>query len=266
MAEIGRKWQNLSLSLSLRSVAMLDFGFVLASVLASTERSLMMPETPKNDGDDSESDFLLKVVNFLWQPKLSTYEHAMKFGWKIIVGTIVGFLGAAFGSVGGVGGGGIFVPMLTLIIGFDAKSSTAISKWTSTKAFLKGVETWKKETILKKEAERRSQLSGTGSEEVEYKPLPSSPSNGDQNETKAPDQVPILQNVCWKELGLLVFVWVAFLALQISKNYTTTCSIGYWVLNLLQVFLIMKHSLNLKTLACNEDQIPIFDCCISIFP
>lgn len=52
----------------------------------------------------------------------------MKFGWQIIVGTIIGFFGAAFGSVGGVGGGGIFVPMLTLVIGFDAKSSTAISK------------------------------------------------------------------------------------------------------------------------------------------
>lgn len=52
----------------------------------------------------------------------------MKFGWKVVVGSIVGFLGAALGSVGGVGGGGIFVPMLTLIIGFDPKSSTAISK------------------------------------------------------------------------------------------------------------------------------------------
>lgn len=52
----------------------------------------------------------------------------MKFGWKIVVGTVIGFFGAAFGSVGGVGGGGIFVPMLHLIIGFDAKSSTAMSK------------------------------------------------------------------------------------------------------------------------------------------
>lgn len=52
----------------------------------------------------------------------------MKFGWQIVLGTIIGFFGAAFGSVGGVGGGGIFVPMLSLIIGFDAKSSTAISK------------------------------------------------------------------------------------------------------------------------------------------
>lgn len=52
----------------------------------------------------------------------------MEFGWKIVVGSVVGFLGAALGSIGGVGGGGIFVPMLTLIIGFDPKSSTAISK------------------------------------------------------------------------------------------------------------------------------------------
>ena len=52
----------------------------------------------------------------------------MEFGWRLIVGTIIGFLGAAFGTVGGVGGGGIFVPMLSLIIGFDAKSATAISK------------------------------------------------------------------------------------------------------------------------------------------
>jgi len=44
------------------------------------------------------------------------------------VGSIIGFLGSAFGTVGGVGGGGIFVPMLTLIVGFDAKSATAISK------------------------------------------------------------------------------------------------------------------------------------------
>jgi uncharacterized membrane protein YfcA len=52
----------------------------------------------------------------------------MQFGWRVVLGSLIGFLGAAFGSVGGVGGGGIFVPMLTLIIGFDPKSSTATSK------------------------------------------------------------------------------------------------------------------------------------------
>ncbi|MED6186288.1 hypothetical protein PIB30_065358 [Stylosanthes scabra] len=70
-------------------------------------------------------------MNMLWQPSGSGYQHTwpdMKFGWRIMVGTVIGFLGAAFGTVGGVGGGGIFVPMLSLIIGFDAKSATAISK------------------------------------------------------------------------------------------------------------------------------------------
>lgn len=52
----------------------------------------------------------------------------MEFGWRIVVGTVIGFFGAALGSVGGVGGGGIFVPMFILIIGFDPKSSTALSK------------------------------------------------------------------------------------------------------------------------------------------
>ncbi|KAL6320083.1 hypothetical protein AAG906_004592 [Vitis piasezkii] len=52
---------------------------------------------------------------------------------------------------------------------------------TSTKAFLKGVETWKKETIMKKVIIK---FAYNGTEEVEYKPLPSGLSNGTQNATK----------------------------------------------------------------------------------
>jgi uncharacterized membrane protein YfcA len=52
----------------------------------------------------------------------------MEFGWRIVLGSLIGLFGAAFGSVGGVGGGGVFLPMLALIIGFDPKSSAAMSK------------------------------------------------------------------------------------------------------------------------------------------
>lgn len=233
----------------------------------------------------------------------------MKFGWQIVIGTVIGFLGAAFGSVGGVGGGGIFVPMLSLIMGFDPKSATAISKcmimgaagstvyynlklkhptldmpiidydlalliqpmlmlgisigvafnvifadWmvtvlliilfigTSTKAFFKGVETWNKETILKKEAAKRLVSDDTGNQEVEYKPLPSGPGNISQRNSRE-SEVTILENVYWMELGLLVLVWVAFLGIQIAKNHTATCSVGYWVLNLLQVPISFSVSL-----------------------
>ncbi|KAA8541791.1 hypothetical protein F0562_022943 [Nyssa sinensis] len=303
MAEIGLKGK-----LS-RSIVVIGTGvLVLVSVLGSAEQNLK-PYFSITNGTTGQvdSNYFTKVVSFLWQKGILGYEHVwpeMQFGWKIVVGTIVGFLGAAFGSVGGVGGGGIFVPMLTLIIGFDAKSSTAISKcmimgaaastvyfnlklrhptldlpiidydlallfqpmlvmgisigvafnvifadWmvtvlliilflgTSTKAFFKGIETWKKETILKKEAARRLVSNGTGSEEVEYKTLPGGPSNDTQMESKESkaSEVSIIENVCWKELGILVAVWVIILALQISKNYTVTCSAAYWVLNLLQI-------------------------------
>lgn len=50
----------------------------------------------------------------------------MELSRWVVLGSIIGFVGAALGSIGGVGG--IFVPMLPLIIGFDPKTSTAISK------------------------------------------------------------------------------------------------------------------------------------------
>ncbi|XP_068648300.1 sulfite exporter TauE/SafE family protein 4-like [Aristolochia californica] len=52
----------------------------------------------------------------------------LEFSWRIVLATVIGFLGSAFGTVGGVGGGGIFVPMLNLIVGFDTKSAAALSK------------------------------------------------------------------------------------------------------------------------------------------
>ncbi|KAK6140093.1 hypothetical protein DH2020_026091 [Rehmannia glutinosa] len=52
----------------------------------------------------------------------------LKFSWRLVLATLIGFLGSACGTVGGVGGGGIFVPMLTLVVGFDTKSAAAISK------------------------------------------------------------------------------------------------------------------------------------------
>ncbi|KAH9665982.1 Sulfite exporter TauE/SafE family protein 3 [Citrus sinensis] len=237
---------------------------VVASVSVSAQSNLKPEATSKNKNDHVEPNIVIKVS----APKSrSGYKHVwpdIKFGWRIVVGTIIGFFGTACGSVGGVGGGGIFVPMLNLIVGFDAKSSAAVSKcmitggavsavvynlrqrhptldipvidydlallfqpllvlgisigvafnvifadWMitvllivlflvlSTRAFLKGVETWKKETITKR--------------------------------------VSIIENIYWKEFGLLVAVWAIILALQIAKNYTTTCSVLYWVLNLLQI-------------------------------
>ncbi|GMI95042.1 hypothetical protein like AT2G25737 [Hibiscus trionum] len=296
MARFGVK-RDVAVSIMLNSI---NFG--LAFMLVSADRSLRNGES----GDESKTgdNYFFKAANLLWKSDRSGYQHVwpdMELNWRSVLGTSIGFCGAAFGSVGGVGGGGIFVPMLSLIVGFDPKSATAISKcmimgaatstvyynlklrhptldmpiidydlalliqpmlmlgisigvtfnvifadWmvtvlliilfvgTSTKAFIKGVETWKKETILKQEAARRLESNGAGSS-ADYRPLPSGP-NSNRLKDNTDREVTVLENVCWKELGLLCFVWVAFLIVQISKNRTTTtCSVGYWVLNLMQI-------------------------------
>ncbi|KAI3867060.1 hypothetical protein MKX03_007337 [Papaver bracteatum] len=201
----------------------------------------------------------------------SGYRHQwpeMKFGWKIIVGSIVGFIGAACGSVGGVGGGGIYVPMLTLIIGFDAKSSVPLSKCMITGAAMSTVYYNLKRrhptldmpvidynlTLLMQPMLMLGISFGVILSEIfadwmaascvesncdqlgkEDNHLPCDElSNNTQKETIR-TTVPILENVYWKELGLLVFVWVAFLIVQILKNKTTTCSKTYWILSALQI-------------------------------
>ncbi|KAL8139444.1 hypothetical protein V2J09_005465 [Rumex salicifolius] len=194
----------------------------------------------------------------------------MEFRWRIIVGTVIGFLGATSGSIGGIGGGGIFVPMLALIIGFDTKSATAISKCmvmatagatsyfnlrkqhptlldqplidydlalliqpslvlgisigvtlnvitvTSTRTFRKGIEVWNNEN-------RARAANG----DAEYVALPETP--------RIDEKVRLITNVHWKEVSILVSVWLAILGIQIAKNNSTTCSAAYWALNLLQI-------------------------------
>ncbi|KAL8245220.1 hypothetical protein R6Q59_011478 [Mikania micrantha] len=219
----------------------------------------------------------------------------LEFNWRIVLATAIGFLGSAFGTVGGVGGGGIFVPMLTLIVGFDTKSAAALSKcmimgastssvwynlrishpcrevpildydlallfqpmlmlgitlgvalsvvfpyWlitvliillfsgTSLRSFLKAIEMWKEETIMKKELERpRAFVNSRGELLIDtYEPLI-------PKEEKTPMQI-FLFNLRWKMLMALIVVWILFLALQIIKNDLVICSNSYWLVTIIQ--------------------------------
>lgn len=280
---------------------MVLFQVLVAMVFVSADRSLRLESMGLGGMEKPESNYFLRAVDYLWKLNQSSYQHVwpeMSFGWRIVVGTVIGIFGAAFGSVGGVGGGGIFVPMLSLVIGFDPKSSTAISKcmimgaaistvvynlklrhptldiplidydlvlliqpmlmlgisigvvfnlifadWmvtiliillslgTSTKAFFKALETWRRETVLKEEVAKRLESSAEddSNAQLEQRLLPQAASSTKKT------QVSLLENIRWKEVALITFVWVAYLILQISMNQTATCSTAYWVLNFLQV-------------------------------
>ncbi|RLM85873.1 hypothetical protein C2845_PM04G15040 [Panicum miliaceum] len=285
---MGRMWHAVA-ALSIASTAAVvaaaaDWGLPRAGAAEAPPRmGVVRNSTRRSDGNS---------YHHVWPP--------MEFGWRIVLGSLIGVFGAASGSVGGVGGGGIFLPMLALIIGFDPKSSAAMSKcmimgtcvstvyynlklkhpsldiplidydlamliqpmlmlgvsigvifnvvfpdWlvtalliilflvTSMKAFLKGVETWKKETIEKREvAQRMHQIC---QEPERATVIPTGPGDSVRAKNPSAEKSSLLKNVYRKELGLLAFVWLAFLALQIANKYSGHCSTLFWVLNSLQI-------------------------------
>ncbi|XP_038995737.1 sulfite exporter TauE/SafE family protein 3-like [Hibiscus syriacus] len=206
----------------LKFTAIMLFGFVVAvSVLVTAE-----PSSSHQDSSSSENNYVQKEFKYLELSNGKRYEHQwprMRFGWKVVVGSILGFLGVAFGSVGGVGGGGIFVPMLALIIRFDAKSSTAISKCKNLSISpINGPVFSNSNNIRQRHPTLELPL-------IDYDLA----LLFKQNKVVKP-KVSLIENICWKELGLLSVVWILVLALQIAKNYST-CSVEYWVLNFLQI-------------------------------
>ncbi|KAH1250880.1 Sulfite exporter TauE/SafE family protein 3 [Glycine max] len=208
--------------------------------------ALLLPVTVSAKNTTSESNEITGVGTG-YHAKVF-YQHtwpSMKYGWKIIVGTIVGFLGSAFGNVGGVGGGGIFVPMLTLIIGFDAKSAIAISKCmitggaTATRhptldlpvidydlallfqpLLMLGISIGVSFNVIFPDWMLTTLLIisftdiGNPEDDAHYiKTIDPVKDNTNQSRKK----VSVIDNVHWKELGLLFAVWIMILALEIGK-------------------------------------------------
>ncbi|ESW33336.1 hypothetical protein PHAVU_001G061000 [Phaseolus vulgaris] len=122
----------------MRNVVIFSFIFLLLCVFFYAITSTKIEVSMKNEA--KPFSYHIKALEFIWSHL--GYQHVwpeMEFGWRIVVGTLLGILGAAFGSVGGVGGGGIFVPMVILILGFDPKSAVSISKCMVTGAAISAV-------------------------------------------------------------------------------------------------------------------------------
>ncbi|KAG0589973.1 hypothetical protein KC19_1G060700 [Ceratodon purpureus] len=50
-------------------------------------------------------------------------------GWRVVSAVILAMLGASICSAGGIGGGGLFIPIFNLLLQFDAKTSAALSNF-----------------------------------------------------------------------------------------------------------------------------------------
>lgn len=103
---------------------MLSNGVAASHNLCESFLSSGMKEDDAGEGVTLHTSFetppILNDADTVWP--------ALELNWRVTVGSIIAFLGGSLGCAGGIGGGGIFVPLLVLVIGFDEKSSTALSK------------------------------------------------------------------------------------------------------------------------------------------
>ncbi|KAG6490131.1 hypothetical protein ZIOFF_051414 [Zingiber officinale] len=87
----------------------------LQSIAAERPLGSSTAQAGSNRSDCMEDDkppLLGRLVNSL--PKNGSHSHAwpeLELGWRVVLGSTITFAGSALGSVGGVGGGGIFVPI-----------------------------------------------------------------------------------------------------------------------------------------------------------
>ncbi|KAG2686447.1 hypothetical protein I3760_09G006000 [Carya illinoinensis] len=107
-------------------------GFVLFLLAGFSVAVLSVPFVSHPNSQNSNQNGLSSSSSTLshsaYGSITKTVWPKLEFSWRLVLATVIGFLGSACGTVGGVGGGGIFVPMLTLIVGFDTKSAAALSK------------------------------------------------------------------------------------------------------------------------------------------
>ncbi|CAN1344216.1 Sulfite exporter TauE/SafE family protein 3 [Linum perenne] len=156
--------------------------------------------------------FLLRMVHFLWQSMImgaagSTVYYNLRLRHPTIDIPLIDYDLAL-----------LFQPMLMLGISIGVAFNVIFADWmvtvlliilfvgTSTKALCKGIETWKKETMMMQNEAAKQLEAETDDGEEDYKRLPS-----------GPQAVHDDQNIYWKELALLIYVWVGFLLVQIVK-------------------------------------------------
>lgn len=78
----------------------------------------------------------LRIEHFLnkidqWRSH-QTQENQLKLATPVVVAGVLCFIAASISSAGGIGGGGLFIPILTIVAGVDLKTASSLSAFMVT--------------------------------------------------------------------------------------------------------------------------------------
>ncbi|KFK43429.1 hypothetical protein AALP_AA1G124600 [Arabis alpina] len=188
----------------------------------------------------------------------------MEFSFSLTIAASLSFLAASISSAGGIGGGGLFISIMTIVAGLEMKTASSFSAfmvtgvsvanvgvgvicnrvfpnwlvtslfavflaWSTMKTCKKGVFYWRLES------ERDSRR------EEGVRSLLMSKEGGERRERRFP----------WKKLGVLVIIWLLFFFINLFRGNKygqgiisiKPCGALYWLLSSLQIPLTIFFTL-----------------------
>ncbi|KAM1139135.1 hypothetical protein ACFX2I_036843 [Malus domestica] len=77
-------------------------------------------------------NFLNQTYQWLSHQRAQLQETQFKFSAPIVLAGIFCFIAASISSAGGIGGGGLFIPILTLVAGLDLRTASSLSAFMVT--------------------------------------------------------------------------------------------------------------------------------------
>ncbi|KAH0697230.1 hypothetical protein KY289_014712 [Solanum tuberosum] len=117
----------------------LKFIFFLV-FLASCRFSIAKQTNPTSDIPKLDQ-FLNAIYEWRANQKQKQEDVGLKFGVSTVAAGVLCFLASSISSAGGIGGGGLYVPILTIIAGVDLKTASSFSAFMVTGGSIANVVT-----------------------------------------------------------------------------------------------------------------------------
>lgn len=76
--------------------------------------------------------FFNSTIEWRIQQKAQSKEHRLNFSTPVLLAGFFCFVASSISSAGGIGGGGLFIPILTIIAGLDLKTASSFSAFMVT--------------------------------------------------------------------------------------------------------------------------------------
>lgn len=116
----------------LNSLKCLLFLLAIFLTLNQTNSHPELPQTQQTPNNLTIHSYLTKLLHQWRSQGLKSQETALKPGSPVFVAGIFCFLASSISSAGGIGGGGLFIPILTVVAGLDLKTASSFSSFMVT--------------------------------------------------------------------------------------------------------------------------------------